>query len=223
MKKLFDSMPNLIGQNVSLTGLTIADLENQYMQTKLTYETWLNNQKIQTKEKIKSLETAEKNINNRITELERTIRNSTIYSPISGRISEITELNIGDYLLAGEEILRIVPQNEEKLKADIYIDPSYVARVKVGNAVKIKFPGLPPSRYGMVETKISLLPPDVTSQNGTLVFVAEAEIETPYLMTKNNQIAKLLPGITAEGRGIPAVQHAAGQVGQGGRQCVERR
>lgn len=181
---------------------TIEDLENQYMQTKLTYETWLNNQKIQTKEKIKSLETAEKNINNRITELERTIRNSTIYSPISGRVSEITELNIGDYLLAGEEILRIVPQNEEKLKADIYIDPSYVARVKVGNAVKIKFPGLPPSRYGMIETEVSLVPPDATSLNGSLVFVAEAEIENPYLTAKNGQTARLLPGITAEGRVI---------------------
>lgn len=118
---------------------TIADLENQYTQTKLTYETWLNNQKVQTK---------------------------------------------------------------EKLKADIYIDPSYVARVKVGNAVKIKFPGLPPSRYGMIETNINLLPPDVTYISGSAVFIAEAEIENPYLVTKKNQTAKLLSGITAEGRVI---------------------
>lgn len=57
----------------------------------------------------------------------------------------VTKLNTGDYIFAGEEILRIIPQNEEKLKAKIYIDPSYIARVKVGNPVKIKFQGLPPS------------------------------------------------------------------------------
>ena len=181
---------------------TIADLENQYTQTKLTYETWLNNQKVQTKEKLLSLEKDKNSIESKITELERAIKNSTIYAPISGRISEVTKLNIGDYLLAGEEVLRIVPQNEEKLKADIYIDPSYVARVKVGNAVKIKFPGLPPSRYGMIETNINLLPPDVTYISGSAVFIAEAEIENPYLVTKNNQTAKLLPGITADGRVI---------------------
>ncbi len=53
-------------------------------------------------------------------------------------------------ILAGEELLRIVPQDNESLKADIYVDPSYVARVKVGNPVRIKFLGLAPSRYGRV-------------------------------------------------------------------------
>ena len=54
----------------------------------------------------------------------------------------------------------------------------------------------------MIETNINLLPPDVTYISGSAVFIAEAEIENPYLVTKNNQTAKLLPGITAEGRVI---------------------
>lgn len=180
---------------------TIVDLENQYTQTKLSYETWLSNQSIQTNEKLSTLETERKSIESGISELERAIKNSTIYAPISGRISEVTKRNSGDYILSGEEVLRIVPQENEALKADIYVDPSYVARVKVGNPVKIKFPGLAPSRYGMVETKVSLVPPDVTlTPTGQAAFVVEAVIDNPYLHTKQGQTARLLPGITAEGR-----------------------
>lgn len=180
---------------------TIADLENQYRQTKLSYETWLSNQSIQTNEKVSSLETERKSYESRISELERAIKNSTIYAPISGRISEVTKFNSGDYILAGEEVLKIVPQENEALRADIYVDPSYVARVKVGNPVKIKFLGLAPSRYGMVETEVSLVPPDVTlTATGQAAFVVEAVIVNPYLRTKQGQTARLLPGITAEAR-----------------------
>lgn len=180
--------------------LNITDLQNQLNQNELAFESWKNGQKLAALDTEKALQSAKNSIVSQITELERAIKNSTIYTPINGRISEVTKLNTGDYIFAGEEILRIIPQNEEKLKAEIYIDPSYIVRIKVGNPVKIKFPGLPPSRYGMMETEISIVPPDVTYVNGQPVFIAEAQINSPYLIAKNGQTAKLIPGITAEGR-----------------------
>ena len=180
---------------------TIEDMDNQYRQARLTYETWLSNQNIQTNEKLEALRSERYSIESRLSELERAIKNSTIYAPISGRITEVVKRNVGDYILAGEDVLKIVPQDDDSLKADIYVDSSYVAKVKVGNPVKIKFPGLAPSRYGMVETEVSLVPPDVTvSQSGQMSFVVEAVIQNPYLYTRQGQVARLLPGITAEGR-----------------------
>jgi len=182
----------------------IIDLQNQLNQNELAFESWKNNQKMQALENEKQFLSVKNSIESHISELERAIQNSTIYAPISGRITEITKLNIGDYLLSGVEILKIVPQNHETLKVDIYIDPNYVARVKIGNPLKIKFPGLPPSRYGIKETEISIIPPDVTYLDNQPVFIAEAEIASPYLTAKNGETAKLLPGITAEGRIVTA-------------------
>jgi multidrug resistance efflux pump len=179
----------------------IQDLKNQIEQNELAFDSWKSNQKLSTAENLKQLESSRKTIEGHISELERLIKNSTIYAPIEGKISEIRKLNIGDYVLAGEEVLKIVPQNEVSLKAELYVDSSYVARVQVGNPVKIKFPGLAPSRYGMIETEVSLIPPDVTiTENGQAVFIVEAVIQNPYLKEKHGSIAKLLPGITAEGR-----------------------
>ena len=179
----------------------IEDLKLQLSRQQLIFESWKNTQKIQVLEQQKQLQSSKSSIENHIKELERSIKNSTIYAPISGRVSEVKKVNIGDYILSGEEILKIIPQNENTLKAELYIEPSYIARVKVGNKVKIKFPGLPPSRYGMVETEVSLVPPDVNlSVAGQPIFVAEAIIKEPSLQTKKGQTALLLPGITAEAR-----------------------
>ena len=179
----------------------IQDLQNQKEQLELEFDSWLKNQKISVMDTLRQLESSRKTIEGHISELERLIKNSTIYAPIEGKISEVRKLNIGDYVLAGEEVLKIVPQNEESLKAELYVDSSYVARVQVGNPVKIKFPGLAPSRYGMIETEVSLIPPDVTiTENGQAVFIVEAVIQNPYLKEKHGGIARLLPGITAEGR-----------------------
>lgn len=179
----------------------IQDLQNQLEQYNLSYESWLTNQKLETLEKKKELENSKKTIETHISEIERYIKNSTIYAPISGKINEITKLNEGDYILAGEEVLRIIPQDDTTLKADIYVDSSYIARIRIGNSVKIKFPGLAPSRYGMIDTIVSLVPPDATiTQDGQAIFIIEAPINNPYLTTKKGDVAKLLPGISAEAR-----------------------
>lgn len=179
----------------------IEDLQNELKQTELSYKTWLHTQFINANDTLKQLQTSKRTIETNITELKRAIKNSTIYAPISGRITETKKVNQGDYILAGEEIIKIVPEDNQALIAELYVDPSYVARIKVGNGVKIKFPGLPPSRYGQIETEVCLVPPDVSlSPEGQPIFIVEAKIKDPYLKTKTGQTARLIPGITAEGR-----------------------
>lgn len=178
----------------------VVDAENAKEQARLSFDAWLNNQKVQAVEQKRTLESTRRTLESRIGELERSIRNSTIYAPISGRVAEVAKRNPGDYVLAGEEILRIVPDGADGLRADIYVDPSYVAKVAPGDAVRMKFPGLPPSRYGMLETSVDIVPPDATLQNGNLVFVVESPVGEPYLSAKNGRRATLIPGITAEAR-----------------------
>jgi multidrug resistance efflux pump len=179
----------------------VQDMQAQYEQNVLQYNTWKNTQLTQTLETYRQQQSDRNSAESRIAELERVIKNSTMCAPISGRITEVKKMNCGDYIMAGEEVLRIVPEGSSALKAELYVDPSYIARVAVGNPVKIRFPGLPPSRYGQLETTVSLIPPDCTLlSTGSPVFVAEAPVPEPYLVSKDGKRAQLLPGITAEGR-----------------------
>ncbi len=178
----------------------IQDLESRYNQNQLSFYTWKNNQLSEVLSFQKQLNNSKNTMESRIVELNRIIKNATINAPITGRIIETLKLNNGDYVLAGEEIIKIVPDNSSMLKAALLVDPAYVARVKVGNLVKIKFPGLPPSRYGQIETSVSIVPPDVDLSTGQPVFIVEAPILEDFLISTDGQIAQLIPGITAEGR-----------------------
>lgn len=179
----------------------VQDLENQKEQVRFSYETWQNSQRMQAIEQKKTLESTGRSIQSRISELERSIKNSTIYAPISGRITEILKMNKGDYLIAGTEILRIIPETEKTLKADIYVSSADIAKIKEGDTVHIKFPGLPPSRYGQIQTQVSLVPPDaILSSSGSPVFVVEALIADIKMKTKNGSVAVLIPGISAQAR-----------------------
>lgn len=179
----------------------IVDMQTEYDRTIMQYNTWKNSQLSSALELQQQLETEKNLVEDRKSELERGIRNATLYAPVSGIISEVKKMNEGDYVMPGEEVIKIVPVTEGALKADLYIDPLYIARISAGNPVRIRFPGLPPSRYGQIETAVSLIPPDCTfTAAGTPIFIAEAIIEEPYLISKEGKKAQLVPGITAEGR-----------------------
>jgi hypothetical protein len=87
------------------------------------------------------------------------------------------------------------------LKAEIYVDPAYVALVKTGQNVTLRFPGLPPSSFGKLDTTVTLIPADYTVvEDGQAVFVVEAYIPHPWLDNRRGSRQLLRPGISAEAR-----------------------
>lgn len=180
---------------------SIDELKHNYNDSLFQFNSWYNNQLVSTNENITRLRNELYHVEGKISDLERKIKNSTITAPIKGRIDEVMKLNIGDYIIPGEEILKIIPIKESTLKAKVYIDATKIPLVKINDEIKIRFPGLPPSRYGQISTKINLLPSDSTlTEDNKQVFIAEAIIETPYLKSKDGEKFQLLPGMIAEGR-----------------------
>ncbi len=172
----------------------------QLEQARLTLDSWKNNQIINITSKIESNKEQQQNLKLRRKILERTIKNSSIYSPIDGIIDEITPLNVGDYILGGSNILRIVPSDKDQLKAEIILKASDIARVKVGQEVKIRFPGLPPSSFGQLKGIINLIPADITINSNEPIFVVEAELPETFLTASNGDKINLRSGLSAEAR-----------------------
>jgi multidrug efflux pump subunit AcrA (membrane-fusion protein) len=173
--------------------------EQELKQTQLQFQAWGNNAMVEAINNMKSYTQNKENLERHISDLERTIRNATIYAPISGRINETRNLNIGDYLLSGEEIITIIPDTTG-LKAELYISPAYIAQVKIGDKVTMSFPGLPPSKYGKLEGEISLIPADYKIGNESKpIFIVEATIKEPWLVSGGERIY-LRSGIEAIGR-----------------------
>ena len=182
----------------------IDELGNQLEQFEYMFSNWKNAQVIQTKELINAYEDSILNMKLRCSVLERNIKNASLYSPIDGIVNEITTLNVGDYVLGGSNILRVVPSDNERLKAEIVLDASKIARIKIGQTVKLRFPGLPPSKFGQLKGIITLIPADITVDSNSPVFVVEAEIPEACLYANSGERINLRAGLSAEARIIIA-------------------
>lgn len=179
----------------------IDDMKGDLERTELQFALWKNSKTTETKDILDNLFQSKENLERRMADLDRNIKNGTIYSPISGRVNELRKFNIGDYIVPGEEILTIVPDNKTELKAELYIEPAYIARVKTGQKAVLRFPGLPPSKYGKIEAEIDLIPADYNIvQDATPYFIVEAKIREPWLVSREGEKMYLRVGIGATGR-----------------------
>ena len=161
---------------------------------------WKNQQEIQIENTVRTHEEKIDSLKMRISALERAIKSMSIYSPIDGYVSESVQLNEGDYVLAGTDILKVIPLNSGSLKAQIMVDVSNIARIKEGQKVKLRFPGLPPAKFGQLEATVTLVPADLTISSNTPVFVLEAEINNPSLTSVDGNTVSLRSGLSAEAR-----------------------
>lgn len=178
----------------------IEECRNQLEQAQLALSSWKKNKQINLKDLINNYDEKIQSLNSRIVSLERIIKNTQIYAPIDGYIDERLSLNVGDYILGGTDVLRIIPSENEQLKAEIVLDASKIARIKVGQEVKLRFPGLPPSSFGQLKGRICLIPADITVETNNPVFIVEAEILEPYLYSSKGDKIKLRSGLSSEAR-----------------------
>ncbi len=178
----------------------INEAKNQLEQAEYALQTWKNNKVVSIKEIISNNEEKINNCISREKSVERIIKNSNIYAPIDGIVNIDTTLNIGDYLLSGTSILRIIPNENQNIKAEIYLEPSKIARVEVGKEINFRFPGLPPSEFGQLKGIINLIPADLNIIANNPFFIIEAEIPEPYLYSSKGEKITLRTGLSAEAR-----------------------
>lgn len=179
----------------------LADLEAELASAQTVIESSRSRKLLSTTEGLKTLRQNAQAIERRISDLERKIKDAVVTAPISGRIDEIRRVNTGDYVMAGEEMVRIIPQESDTIKAELQIDPSNIARIKGGQRVFLRFPALPPSDFGQLEATISIVPADVSLGAGNIaIFLVEAELAQSSLTAPNGERIQLRSGMGAQAR-----------------------
>ena len=184
-----------------ITRARLEELGLEFERAELQFALWRNGRIVESTDMINVLTQQRENLERRVSDLERNIGNATILAPISGRVNELRRLNVGDNVIPGEEILAVIPEGGTGLRVELHVDPAHIARIRAGQMVVLRFPGLPPSRYGKIETEIDLIPADVSAVHGLHpVFIVEALLEDPWLVSRNGERAYLRAGIGASAR-----------------------
>ena len=183
---------------------TVDQCRAKEQQARLAFVAWQNSQRLSVQSGQERSRNEMQNALTRLAAVEESVRNACILAPIDGTVDMLVQLNTGDFVFSGTELLRIIPSGETSLKAEIVLDAAHIARVKNNQEAKLRFPGLPPSQFGQATARISLIPADMSVVDNAPVFAVEADIVDSFLQASTGEKIALRPGLSAEARIIVA-------------------
>jgi len=100
-------------------------------------------------------------------------QNHLLRTPIAGTISFTRFFQQHQNIGAGEILLTVVPDGEQRLTGRILLPQRGAGKVKVGQAVNIKFEHFPHLQFGMVRAEIQSISAVPIQENGQSFFVVE--------------------------------------------------
>jgi multidrug resistance efflux pump len=157
------------------------------------YQTWL--------ERNRDHRLSVQNLENRILELKERATDTTVVSPITGTVEVMQKVNVGDSLLAGDMVLRVIPEDTRNLKAVISVSSGDIAQIKEGMTFRLNFPKLPPSEFGFLEGTLYNVPEDAWLQaNSPPIFQLEGELSRTFMTNQRDEVIDLKSGMTADAR-----------------------
>jgi adhesin transport system membrane fusion protein len=127
--------------------------------------------------------------------------NSVFVALVPGIVKNILVTTVGGVLGPGEELMQIVPV-EDELLIESRVSPADIARVEPGLPVNIRFDPFDYTIFGAAPGEVTYVSADTlkeTSEQGTAVYyrVHVRPIDTP-VQTTTGQILEIVPGMTAQ-------------------------
>ncbi len=179
----------------------LEESKRNYQLSKLNLEAFENENSLSIEEQIQGLTLKTNDLSGQIQQIRFRLENSNVSSPISGTIQEIGTYNVGDFVPANTDLLRIIPEGSKKLKVDLFVNNKDIANVKKGAVIHYSFSALPPREYGYLTGSVIKIPGDVQFQGGKSdgFFVVGGSINKTELKGRRKR-AKVKTGMLCEGR-----------------------
>lgn len=154
---------------------------------------------VEINSQIEEAEKKKKAIQENIEQLEISSNKGAVKASTSGTINVIKEINVGEFLQAGEPILSIIPDQESQYKVTLAVPNQEIGKIKIGDKVNFHFSAFPKQNFGYLSGEISSISPDsVTGENGLSYYTVEASLTSKSLSNKKGEKGEVKVGMTAE-------------------------
>jgi len=185
-----------------IAGNKLQESKSELVFAELLLKAFESESQLSIEETIINLKKDKNELNDQLEKIKINLENCFIHSPISGTIQKIESYNIGDYLSAGVQILKIVPGEGTDLKAELMIQNKDIANIKEGSVIRYEFASLPQREYGFLTGTVNKIPGDIslTTEGTDGIFVVEGGLDKLILVNKNGQITKIRIGMFFEAR-----------------------
>jgi multidrug efflux pump subunit AcrA (membrane-fusion protein) len=136
---------------------------------------------------------------NEISKLENQLSNYKVYANYDGIIHYTNPVSVGSTIQAGYELLRVYEETDDTLDVQFYVSNSDIAKIEVGQNVRIEIPALSPRTYGYASAKVISIESDsrVDQQSGQSFYIVTARLNETSLQDED-----ILIGMQVQGRMI---------------------
>lgn len=175
--------------------------DNQQENHQLSLEKYKLDMVVQVNNDIESVEQQIDNMQQELTVLEQQIEDSVIKAPVEGIVNVREYVSVGDFLQAGTEVLRIVPEaNDSTYKVQLYVLNEDIVNTKIGDQVSFRIHALPYQEYGKVYGEITKIGTDAVNdtETGVSYYVVEATINNDILLSHKGKETGIKVGMTTD-------------------------
>ena len=132
--------------------------------------------------------------------LQQSIDNACVKASASGYVNFATELVEGDYIMAGTQVLSIIPDTENgTFTVKSYVENKDIAKVHEGMEVAYEIGAYPSREYGSLKGTVTFVSPDLKVNNsGSAYYVVETSVDAGTLHNKLGEEATLKVGMLCE-------------------------
>ena len=127
--------------------------------------------------------------------------NSVFTALVPGIVKNIRVTTVGGVLGAGEELMQIVPVDDELL-IESKVSPADIARIESGLEATVRFDPFDYTIYGAATGTVSYVSADTLKENteqGTAVYYrVHIKLDGPPVRTTTGRILTIVPGMTAQ-------------------------
>ncbi len=136
---------------------------------------------------------------NEISKLENQLSNYKVYANYDGVIHYTNPVSVGSTIQAGYELLRVYEETEDTLEVQFYVLNSDIAKIEVGQNVRVEIPALYPRTYGYASAEVVSIESDsrVDQQSGQSFYIVTARLNETSLNDED-----ILIGMQVQGRMI---------------------
>ncbi|GIM52123.1 hypothetical protein CAPN004_11530 [Capnocytophaga cynodegmi] len=168
-------------------------LQNQIANIKQQQQAQWQSQKIEIERQLRTL-------NSEIIRINQEQKNYTIVSPISGRLTNFSGVQEGNFIVQGQNIGEISP--DISLIAECSVSPKDIGFIYTGQKVKFQIDTYNYNQWGLLEGKVIDIDRNivVNNQTGQAFFRVLCSMDKNYLQLKNGYKGNVSKGMTLIGR-----------------------
>ncbi|AEE16494.1 HlyD family secretion protein [Treponema brennaborense] len=183
------------------TPVKIRNLEYEHKQICDTLAVYKNQFLEEITAEISNMELTETQLKQQLEQIEISLRNTILVSPMAGFIQEISSLNAGDFIFADQKILNIIPNSNSDFRIELRIPAKDAGKLRKNMKVKLRFPAFPYYEFKGAEGTIQTIDPDAqASSSGTLFFTVLTDVDTYELTDRKGIIYPLRVGLEVDAR-----------------------